>query len=65
MFTGLWRPEYLLADCDYNLDHAFVRAVIAASKWFGPDLFPNGLFGNWPPTPHGGIGGLRLAAPIF
>ena len=65
MFNGLWNAECLLVDCDYNLDKAFVRAVIAVSKWLGEASFPNGLFGNWPPTPPGGIGGLRLAAPIF
>ena len=51
IFNGSWNAESLLAYCDYNLDKAFVRAVIAASKWLGKDQFPNGLFGDWPPTP--------------
>jgi len=51
MCTGLWHPESLLAYCDYNLDKAFVRAVIAVSKWLGEASFPNGLFGTWPPNP--------------
>ena len=61
MFNGLWNAESLLVDCDYNLDKAFVRAVIAASLWLGPDLFPNGLFEDWPPTPPAGC----LEAPVF
>ena len=61
MFNGLWNAESLLVDCDYNLDKAFVRAVIAASLSLGPDLFPNGLFEDWPPTPPAGC----LAVPSF
>ena len=51
MFNGSWSPEALLMSCDFILDKAYIRAVIAASKWLGPDRFPNGLFGEWPPNP--------------
>ena len=54
MFTGMWGAETLLQTCDYILDKAFVRAVIAVSKVFGPERFPNGVFGDWPPEPPAG-----------
>ena len=49
IFNGSWSPYWLLHHSDYILDKAFVRAVIAASRWLGEERFPDGLYGCWPP----------------
>ena len=51
MFIGRNDPDMLFQTCDHILDKAYVRAVIIASKFLGPDRFPNGIYGLWPPEP--------------
>ena len=49
IFNGTWSPYWLLHQSQYILDKAFVRAVIAVSRWLGEERFPDGLYGLWPP----------------
>ena len=49
MFTGAFSPYNLLCASNLVIDHAFIRAVLAASKWLGPNLLPVGYMPNWPP----------------
>ena len=51
IFTGPNIPTSMLETCEHILDKAYVRAVIIASKCFGQDRFPNGIYTLWPPTP--------------
>ena len=51
MFIGPNNPDMLFQKCDHILDKAYVRAVIIASRCLGPDRFPNGIYGLWPPDP--------------
>ena len=54
MFTGLWTPESILFSADHVLDKAFVRAVMAASRWLGQERFPQGIY-EWPPKQPAGF----------
>ena len=49
MFTGPFSAYNLLCTSNLVMDHAFLRAVVAASKWLGPTVFPVGYIANWPP----------------
>ena len=49
IFNGPWSPYWLLHHSNFILDKAFVRAVIAVSRWLGEKRFPDGLYGPWPP----------------
>ena len=51
IFIGPNTPTSILETCEHILDKAYGRAVIIASKCFGQDHFPNGLYGQWPPEP--------------
>ena len=50
MFTGAFSPYQLLCMIDMILDMAFVRAVLTASFWLGPDAMPAGYIPTWPPS---------------
>ena len=49
MFIGPFSPYNLLCTSNLILDHAFIRAVIAASRWLGPNILPGGYMLTWPP----------------
>ena len=49
IFTGPFSAYNLLCTSHLVMDHAFMRAVVAASKWLGPTVFPVGYIANWPP----------------
>ena len=49
IFTGAYTPLRLLHMNDYVMEKAFVFAVIALSKWLGPDRWPPGFYDTWPP----------------
>jgi len=49
IFVKSMTPQHILHKCGYVLDKAYIYAVIALSKWLGPDRFPQGLFETWPP----------------
>ena len=34
---------------DYVLEKTFVYGIVALSKWLGPECFPHGVYGHWPP----------------
>jgi hypothetical protein len=51
IFLNMYSPLRLLHMNDYVMEKAFAYGVIALSKWLGPDRFPNGVYGEWPPTP--------------
>ena len=50
MFVNAWSPFHLLCGSNLVLDHAFLRAVVAATRWLGPDVMPVGYLATWPPT---------------
>ena len=49
MFKDACSPYQLLCSSHMLLDMAFVRAVIAASAWLGPDAMLVGYISTWPP----------------
>ena len=49
MFTNTCSPYQLLCRSHMILDMAFVRAVLTASAWLGPDAMPAGYTPTWPP----------------
>ena len=49
MFKDAHSPYQLLCSSHMILDMAFVRAVMTASAWLGPDAMPTGYIHNWPP----------------
>ena len=49
IFQGGYTPLRLLHMNDYVMEKAFVFAVIALSKWLGPDRWPMGFYETWPP----------------
>ena len=51
VFKGAYAPLHLLHMNDYVMEKAFVFGVIALSKWLGPERFPQGIYGDWPPCP--------------
>ena len=55
MFRDAHSPYQLLCSSHMILDMAFVRAVMTASSWLGPDAMPTGYIHNWPP-PEGDAG---------
>ena len=50
-FVNSYSPARLLHQNEYVLEKAFVYGVVALSKWMGKETFPQGIFGQWPPTP--------------
>jgi len=50
MLQGCWSPFHLLCHSKLVLDHAFLRAVVAASRWLGVEVMPVGFIEDWPPT---------------
>ena len=46
--------KHLLVLNDYNMDMTFVHCAIMLSKRLGPDCYPCGVFGLWPPEPPPG-----------
>ena len=49
LFAGPWTAYNLLCQSDLVIDHAFIRAVLCASKWLGPKILPVGYIRAWPP----------------
>ena len=49
IFADAYTPLKLLHMNDYVMEKAFVFAVIALSKWLGPDRWPMGFYETWPP----------------
>ena len=49
IFIKTQSPQSLIHSADFNIDKAFITAIIHASKWLGPTRFPEGLYGTWPP----------------
>ena len=58
LFQGAWSHHNLLVTSKLVVDLAFMRAVLAASKWLGPSSMPAGYvnISDWPP--HQDDGGL-------
>ena len=50
MFKNKYSPYNLLCVSHMCIDVAFVRAVLLASAWLGPDVMPVGHLPTWPPT---------------
>ena len=50
MFKNKCSPYNLLCVSHMCIDVAFVRAVLLASAWLGPDVMPVGHLPTWPPT---------------
>ena len=50
IFQGPFSPYNLLCSGNLVIDLAFMRAVVAASKWLGPHAFPAGYISEWPPS---------------
>ena len=50
LFQNAWSPFNLLCSSNLVLDQAFLRAVVAASRWLGPETMPVGYTATWPPT---------------
>ena len=50
MFKKQHSPYNLLCVSHMCIDVAFVRAVLLASAWLGPDVMPVGHLPTWPPT---------------
>ena len=50
LFQNAWSPFNLLCSSNLVLDQAFLRAVVAASRWLGPEVMPVGYTATWPPT---------------
>ena len=55
MFKNANSPYHLLCSSHMILDMAFVRAVLLASAWLGPEVVPAGYLPTWPP-PEGDAG---------
>ena len=51
MFKGGFSPYQLLCSGKLVMDLAFMRGVVAASKWLGPHVLPTGYISEWPPEP--------------
>lgn len=49
IFSGWRSPTNLLIRNDFQMEKAFVYAVICLSKWLGTETLPEGLHGRWPP----------------
>ena len=47
---GTYSAYNLLCSSNLVIDLAFMRAVVAASKWFGALGFPEGHISEWPPS---------------
>ena len=57
MFRNDSSPYQFLARSHNIIDLAFVRAVLTASRWLGPDDMPTGYIAHWPPPqPEGDTG---------
>ena len=41
--------NFLLGHNDFIIEKAFVYGVYCLSKWLGQELFPQGIYGVWPP----------------
>jgi len=50
IFVGERGPHKLLHVNDYNMDKAFVYAILLLSKLLGQAAFPSGFFDKWPPV---------------
>ena len=50
LFQNAFSPFNLLCSSNLVLDHAFIRAVVAASRWLGPEAMPVGYMSTWPPA---------------
>ena len=50
IFTGNYEVSRLLHMNDYVLEKTFVYAIVCLSKWMGSDLFPQGIYGHYPPA---------------
>ena len=48
-FKGSYSARRLLHANDYIVDKAFACAIIRLSKWLSCRMFPQGIFGTWPP----------------
>jgi hypothetical protein len=49
IFMDNHSPLKILHRNDYIMDKAFVYGTLLLSKWFGPDRFAQGVYGDWPP----------------
>ena len=49
MFKDAYSAYQLLCSSQLIIDMAFVRAVLTASAWLGPDAMPAGYIPTWPP----------------
>jgi len=49
IFVGAYSPLRMLHMNDFVMEKAFVFGCIALSKWLGPERWPHGVFGEWPP----------------
>ena len=50
LFKGPYSAYNLLCSSKLVIDHAFLRAVLAASKWLGPMVMTVGYLAAWPPS---------------
>ena len=50
VFVGPHSPVRLFQMNDCVFEKAFIFAIIVLSKWLGPERFPQGIYGNWPPA---------------
>ena len=55
LFKGPFSPYNLLCSSKLVIDHAFFRAVLAASKWIGPIVMTVGYLSTWPPADVEGL----------
>ena len=53
VFVGPHSPARLFQMNDCVFEKAFIFAIIALSKCLGPDRFPQGIYGHWPPAAPG------------
>ena len=50
VFKDDYGPLRLLHQNGNVVEKAFVFGVIALSKWLGAERFPQGIYGEWPPS---------------
>ena len=50
IFTGNYEVSQLLHLNDYVLEKTFVYAIVCLSKWMGEKVFPQGIYGHYPPA---------------
>ena len=54
VFVKSYTIARLFAMNDYVCEKAFVFAVVCLSRWLSATNFPQGVYGQWPPTPPAG-----------